>query len=86
MASKSSVRDSGKAKLGAAEKVSTGTPAARTDTKGRGIPDHLGKLSVVLLFTPTQYRNILQFCSALITVSYITIQALSIFYYVTTTN
>lgn len=51
MASKSSVRDSGKAKPGAAEKVSTGTPAARADTKGRGIPDHLGKLSVVLTFT-----------------------------------
>ncbi|KAL7397231.1 hypothetical protein ABVT39_018903 [Epinephelus coioides] len=37
---KSSVRDSGKSKSGAAEKVSTGGAAARADTKGRGTPEH----------------------------------------------
>ncbi|XP_034736380.1 AP2-interacting clathrin-endocytosis protein isoform X2 [Etheostoma cragini] len=37
---KSSVRDSGKVKTGAAEKASTGVTAARADTKGRGTPDH----------------------------------------------
>ncbi|TWW57470.1 hypothetical protein D4764_07G0001890 [Takifugu flavidus] len=35
---KSSVRESGKSKLGAAEKVAT---AARADNKGKGTPDHL---------------------------------------------
>nr|XP_033477377.1 AP2-interacting clathrin-endocytosis protein isoform X1 [Epinephelus lanceolatus]XP_033477378.1 AP2-interacting clathrin-endocytosis protein isoform X1 [Epinephelus lanceolatus] len=37
---KSSVRDSGRSKSGAAEKVSTGGAAARADTKGRGTPEH----------------------------------------------
>lgn len=41
---KSSVRESGKSKLGAAEKVSTVATAARADNKGKGTPDHLGKL------------------------------------------
>lgn len=41
---KSSVRESGKAKPGAAEKASTGVTAARADTKGRGTPDHHGEL------------------------------------------
>ncbi|KAM9357525.1 BTB/POZ domain-containing protein 8 [Symphorus nematophorus] len=36
---RSSVRESGKAKTGAAEKASTGV-TARADTKGRGTPDH----------------------------------------------
>uniref|UniRef100_A0A3B5K608 BTB domain containing 8 n=1 Tax=Takifugu rubripes TaxID=31033 RepID=A0A3B5K608_TAKRU len=38
---KSSVRESGKSKLGAAEKVSTVATAARADNKGKGTPDHL---------------------------------------------
>ncbi|XP_070816455.1 BTB/POZ domain-containing protein 8 [Chaetodon trifascialis] len=39
--SKSSVRESGKARTGAAEKASTAVTAARAaDTKGRGTPDH----------------------------------------------
>ncbi|XP_035509126.1 AP2-interacting clathrin-endocytosis protein isoform X1 [Morone saxatilis] len=37
---KPSVRESSKAKTGAAEKASTGVTAARADTKGRGTPDH----------------------------------------------
>ncbi|KAG7228649.1 hypothetical protein INR49_008425 [Caranx melampygus] len=38
--SKSSMRESGKVKTGAAEKAPTAVTAARTDTKGRGTPDH----------------------------------------------
>lgn len=41
---KSSVRESGKVKVGAADKMSTVAAAARADTKGKGTPDHLGKL------------------------------------------
>lgn len=41
---KPSVRESSKAKTGAAEKASTGVTAARADTKGRGTPDHHGEL------------------------------------------
>ncbi|XP_039984774.1 AP2-interacting clathrin-endocytosis protein [Xiphias gladius] len=37
---KSSVRESGKVKTGAAEKASTAVTAAKTDTKGRGTQDH----------------------------------------------
>ncbi|XP_029284999.1 AP2-interacting clathrin-endocytosis protein isoform X2 [Cottoperca gobio] len=37
---KSSVRESGKVKTGAAEKASTGGTTARADTKGRGTPEH----------------------------------------------
>nr|XP_020465623.1 uncharacterized protein KIAA1107-like isoform X2 [Monopterus albus] len=37
---KSSVRESGKVKLGAAEKASTGVTAAKADSKGRGALDH----------------------------------------------
>lgn len=38
------MREIGKAKVGVADKVSTVAPAARADTKGKGTPDHLGKL------------------------------------------
>lgn len=38
------MRDSGRAKPGAAEKASAGVTAARADTKGRGTPDHQGEL------------------------------------------
>lgn len=41
---KSSVRESGKVKTGAAEKASTGVTAARADAKGRGTPDHHGEM------------------------------------------
>ncbi|XP_022615014.1 uncharacterized protein KIAA1107 homolog isoform X2 [Seriola dumerili] len=37
---KSSVRESGKVKTGVAEKATTAVTAAKTDTKGRGTPDH----------------------------------------------
>nr|XP_046248339.1 AP2-interacting clathrin-endocytosis protein [Scatophagus argus]XP_046248340.1 AP2-interacting clathrin-endocytosis protein [Scatophagus argus] len=41
---KSSVRESGKGKTGAAEKGSSGVSAAKADTKGRGTPDlHVSK-------------------------------------------
>ena len=41
---KSSVRESGKVKMGAAEKVSTAVTAAKTDTKGRATQDHQGEM------------------------------------------
>lgn len=41
---KSGVRESSKAKVGAADKVSAAATAARADTKGKGTPDNLGKL------------------------------------------
>lgn len=46
---KSSVRESGKVKTGATEKMSTGVKAAIADSKGRGTPDHPGKMSNICL-------------------------------------
>lgn len=46
---KSSVRESGKVKTGAAEKASTAVTAAKTDTKGRGTQDHHGEMFKVYL-------------------------------------
>lgn len=40
---RSSVREGGKAKLGAAEKVSAGATASRAEAKGRGTPEHHGE-------------------------------------------
>lgn len=46
---KSSVRESGKVKTGAAEKASTGVKAAISDGKGRGTAHQAGKMSKVCL-------------------------------------
>lgn len=55
---KSSLRESGKVKTGAADKSSAG--AARADTKGRGTPDHHGEL-----FKVGWIRNVCQLTVAM---------------------
>lgn len=59
---KSSVRESGKAKLGAAEKVATTVATAARADKGKGTPDHHGTLlklymDISLHASDTYFKN-----------------------------